>query len=89
MLCLQNSAPRANAESLVVVSVEAHADFFRRLIRDEDFRQELQARPLETLTAYGIHLDPSLIPSSVQLPDANTVAIIMDPGEERIWAGFF
>lgn len=87
MLCLQNAATKAYPESPVVVSVEAHADFFKSLARHERLREELAAKPLETLAAFGIHLDATQVPSSVRLPSDEALAVFIDA--PRYWNGFF
>ncbi len=83
MLCPVNTAPQLFPDSTTAVSVEAHADFFKGLVRDESLREELTARPLETLAAYGIYVDSRQVPSQVTLPGekqlAQTFAYIAGP----------
>lgn len=85
MLCLQNTATKAHPESPAVVSVEAHADFFKSLARDESLREALTARPLETLAAFGIYLDAA--PSDVHLPSDEALAVFV--GGASFWSGLF
>jgi len=69
------------------VSVAAHAELFLGLSRDETLREAFVARPQEMLAAYGIHLDPMEIPATVRLPERESLALLVGPGQ--LWQGFF
>jgi len=87
MLCLQNAATKTQPESPAVVSVEAHADFFKSLARNEGLREALTDQPLETLAAFGIYLDASEAPSNVHLPSEEALAVFV--GGASFWTGYF
>ncbi len=83
MLCPESTAIQAYSDSPTAVSMRGHGDLFRDLA-DDQVREDLVARPVETLAAYGIHLDRRLVPTNVTLPKKDT---FMRCAVE--WMGFF
>ena len=75
MLCPQESA----------VSLQEHPEFLS-LLRDDGFRQELKAHPLEVLGRFGLHLQAEDIPSEVDLPDVSEMQT-SGKGPVFPWAG--
>jgi hypothetical protein len=82
MLCHESTA--THPDSPVAVSMQAHSDLFQGLAHDDQLRENLVAHPIETLAAYGIHLDRQLAPADVTLPEKAEF-----DGAAVIWEGFF
>jgi len=87
MLCPERSAIQ---ERTTQVSVEAHRDLFLGLVRDQDLRDALTTRPFETLSAFGIELEPHQVPALVSLPDEeHLTSALVDLVVPIQWNGFF
>lgn len=76
-----------------------HLAFLHRVLEDDRFRAALEADPQAALARIGLSVDSGQIPSTVTLPDAESILDVLidvesddDPDSgtgKPMWQGFF